>query len=190
MKICTKIVNMSNIPILSAPMSSPPHPSGRYSLRILLPEVRQTKASRGGALRSYRERLCVLTESVTAPLPRASQRSYRERPCVPIMIVLSLQLRGGKPAPPSQPPRGLHPTLSDNIHIRLGGTAYGSSSPRCDRQRPQEGVSTLLPRAPQRSYRERLCALTESVTALLPRASLRPYRERHSALTESAPALL
>mgnify|MGYP000416054880 CR=1 FL=1 len=64
------------------------------------------------------------------------------------------------------------------LHIRLGGTAYVSSSPRCDRQRPQEGVSTLLPRAPQRSYRERLCALTESASAFLPRASLRPYRER------------
>ena len=64
------------------------------------------------------------------------------------------------------------------LHIRLGGTAYVSSSPRCDRQRPQEGVSTLLPRAPQRSYRERLCALTESVTALLPRAPQRSYNDR------------
>lgn len=71
MKICTKIVNMSNIPILSAPMSSPPHPSGRYSLRILLLEVRQTKASRGG--------LYALTESASAFLPRASLRPYRER---------------------------------------------------------------------------------------------------------------
>lgn len=86
MKICTKIVNMSNIPILSAPISSPPHPSGRYSLRILLPEVRQTKTSRGG--------LYALTESASAFLPRASLRSYRERPCAPIMIVLALQLRG------------------------------------------------------------------------------------------------
>ncbi len=86
MKICTKIVNMSNIPILSAPMSSPPHPSGRYSLRILLLEVRQTKASRGG--------LYALTESASAPLPRASQRSYRERLSAPIMIVLALLLRG------------------------------------------------------------------------------------------------
>ena len=71
MKICTKIVNMSNIPILSAPISSPPHPSGRYSLRILLPEVRQTKTSRGG--------LYALTESVSTPLPRASLRPYRGR---------------------------------------------------------------------------------------------------------------
>ena len=76
------------------------------------------KGLKRGSLRSYRERLSVLTESVSAPLPRASQRSYRERPCVPIMIVLSLQLRGGKPAPPSQPPRGLHPTLSDNNHVK------------------------------------------------------------------------
>lgn len=91
MKICTKIVNMSNIPILSAPMSSPPHPSGRYSLRILLPEVRQTKASRGGALRSYRERLCALTESVTALLPRAPQRSYNDR--------FGPSVKGDKPAP-------------------------------------------------------------------------------------------
>lgn len=118
MKICTKIVNMSNIPILSAPMSSPPHPSGRYSLRILLPEVRQTKASRGGALRSYRERLCVLTESVSAPLPRASQRSYRERLSAPIMIVLALLLRGINQPQSAQPPRGLHPTLSDNNHVK------------------------------------------------------------------------
>lgn len=64
------------------------------------------------------------------------------------------------------------------LHTRLGGTAYVSSSPRCDRQRPQEGVSTLLPRAPLRSYRERLCALTESVTALLPRAPKRSYNDR------------
>lgn len=98
MKICTKIVNMSNIPILSAPMSSPPHPSGRYSLRILLPEVRQTKASRGGStllprasLRSYRERLCALTESVTALLPRAPQRSYNDR--------FGPSVKGDKPAP-------------------------------------------------------------------------------------------
>ncbi len=118
MKICTKIVNMSNIPILSAPMSSPPHPSGRYSLRILLPEVRQTKASRGGALRSYRERLCVLTESVSAPLPRASLRSYRERLSAPIMIVLALLLRGINQPQSAQPPRGLHPTLSDNNHVK------------------------------------------------------------------------
>lgn len=118
MKICTKIVNMSNIPILSAPMSSPPHPSGRYSLRILLPEVRQTKASRGGALRSYRERLCVLTESVSAPLPRAPQRSYRERLSAPIMIVLALLLRGINQPQSAQPPRGLHPTLSDNNHVK------------------------------------------------------------------------
>ena len=33
-----------------------------------------------------------------------------------------------------------------------------------------------IPRASQRSYRERHSALTESVTALLPRASQRPYR--------------
>ena len=64
------------------------------------------------------------------------------------------------------------------LHIRLGGTAYVSSSPRCDRQSPQEGGSTLLPRAPLRSYRERLCVLTESVTALLPRAPQRSYNDR------------
>ena len=110
MKICTKIVNMSNIPILSAPMSSPPHPSGRYSLRILLPEVRQTKASRGG--------LYALTESVSAPLPRASQRAYRERLSAPIMIVLALLLRGINQPQSAQPPRGLHPTLSDNNHVK------------------------------------------------------------------------
>lgn len=86
MKICTKIVNMSNIPILSAPISSPPHPSERYSLRILLPKARQTKTSRGG--------LYALTESVSAFLPRASLRPYRERLSAPIMIVLALQLRG------------------------------------------------------------------------------------------------
>ena len=40
-----------------------------------------------------------------------------------------------------------------------------------------ESVTTLLPRAPQRSYRERLSALTESVTAPLPRAPQRSYRE-------------
>lgn len=64
------------------------------------------------------------------------------------------------------------------FHIRLGGTAYVSSSSRCDRQRPQGGGSTLLPRASLRSYRERLCALTESVTALLPRAPQRSYNDR------------
>jgi len=42
-----------------------------------------------------------------------------------------------------------------------------------------------IPRASQRSYRERHNALTESVTTLLPRASQRSYRERLSALTES-----
>ena len=64
------------------------------------------------------------------------------------------------------------------FHIRLGGTAYVSSSSRCDTQRPQGGGSTLLPRASLRSYRERLCALTESVTALLPRAPQRSYNDR------------
>ena len=53
-----------------------------------------------------------------------------------------------------------------------------------------ESVTTLLPRASQGSYRERLSALTESVTRLLPRASQRSYRERLSALTESVSALL
>ena len=73
---------------------------------------------RGGALRSYRERLCVLTESVSAPLPRASQRSYRERLSAPIMIVLALLLRGINQPQSAQPPRGLHPTLSDNNHVK------------------------------------------------------------------------
>jgi len=48
-----------------------------------------------------------------------------------------------------------------------------------------ESVTTLLPRVPQRSYRERSSALTESGTTLLPRVAQRSYRERHSALTES-----
>ena len=47
-----------------------------------------------------------------------------------------------------------------------------------------------IPRASQRSYRERLSALTESVTAPLPRAPQRSYRERLSALTESVTAPL
>ena len=76
------------------------------------------KGLKGGALRSYRERLCVLTESVSAPLPRASQRSYRERLSAPIMIVLALLLRGITQPQSAQPPRGLHPTLSDNNHVK------------------------------------------------------------------------
>ena len=99
------------------------------------------KGLKGGALRSYRERLCVLTESVSAPLPRASQRSYRERLSAltesvtallprasqrpyrerlsaPIMIVLALLLRGINQPQSAQPPRGLHPTLSDNNHVK------------------------------------------------------------------------
>ena len=40
-----------------------------------------------------------------------------------------------------------------------------------------ESVTTLLPRVPQRSYRERSSALTESGTTLLPRAPQRSYRE-------------
>ncbi len=76
------------------------------------------KGLKGGALRSYRERLSVLTESVSAPLPRASQRSYRERLSAPIMIVLALLLRGINQPQSAQPPRGLHPTLSDNNHVK------------------------------------------------------------------------
>ena len=118
------------------------------------------------SLRSYRERHSALTESVTALLPRAPQRSYNDR--------FGPLVKGDKPAQSAQPPRGLHPTLSDNIHIRLGGTAYISSSPRCDRQSPQEGVSTLLPRAPQRSYRERPCAPIMIVLALQLRGISQP----------------
>ena len=118
MKICTKIVNMSNIPILSAPISSPPHPSGRYSLRILLPEVRQTKPSRGGLYalterapqRPYRERPCALTESVTALLPRAPLRSYNDR--------FGPLVKGDKPAPPSRSAKGACPTPRDNNHVK------------------------------------------------------------------------
>ena len=76
------------------------------------------KGLKGGALRSYRERLCVLTESVSALLPRASQRPYRERLSAPIMIVLALLLRGINQPQSAQPPRGLHPTLSDNNHVK------------------------------------------------------------------------
>ena len=92
------------------PISSPPHPSGRHSLRILLPEVRQTKTSRGG--------LYALTESASAFLPRASLRPYRERPCAPIMIVLVPSVKGGKPAPPSRSAKGAGPTPRDNNHVK------------------------------------------------------------------------
>ena len=49
----------------------------------------------------------------------------------------------------------------------------------------QKGAQTLLPRAPQRSYRERLSALTESGLAFIPRASQHSYRGRLGVLTES-----
>lgn len=62
------------------------------------------------SLRSYRERLCALTESVTALLPRAPQRSYNDR--------FGPSVKGDKPAQSAQPPRGLHPTLSDNNHVK------------------------------------------------------------------------
>ena len=76
------------------------------------------KALKRGSLRSYRERLCVLTESVSAPLPRASQHSYREHPCAPIMFVLALQLRGiNQPHHPDQR-RGADPTPRDNNHVK------------------------------------------------------------------------
>lgn len=42
----------------------------------------------------------------------------------------------------------------------------------------QKGAQTLLPRAPLRSYRERLGVLSESVSAFIPRAPRRSYRER------------
>ena len=62
--------------------------------------------------------LYALTESVSAFLPRASLRSYRERLSAPIMIVLALLLRGINQPQSAQPPRGLHPTLSDNNHVK------------------------------------------------------------------------
>ena len=91
------------------------------------------KGLKGGALRSYRERLSVLTESVSAPLPRASQRSYRERLSALTESASALlprapqrsyndrfgpSVKGDKPAQSAQPPRGLHPTLSDNNHVK------------------------------------------------------------------------
>ena len=118
MKICTKIVNMSNIPILSAPCPPLHIRLGGTAYVSSSPRCDRQRSQEGGALRSYRERLCVLTESVSAPLPRASQRSYRERLSAPIMIVLALLLRGINQPQSAQPPRGLHPTLSDNNHVK------------------------------------------------------------------------
>ena len=52
------------------------------------------------------------------------------------------------------------------------------------------GRETSLRRACLGSYRDRLCALTESVFGLLPGSSLRSYRERVRALTEIVFGLL
>ena len=52
------------------------------------------------------------------------------------------------------------------------------------------GRETSLRRDCLGSYRDRLCALTESVFGLLPGSSLRSYRERVRALTEIVSELL
>ena len=62
------------------------------------------------SLRSYRERLCALTESVTALLPRAPLRSYNDR--------FGLSVKGDKPAPPSRSVKGARPTPRDNNHVK------------------------------------------------------------------------
>ena len=110
MKICTKIVNMSNIPILSAPYPPLHIRLGGTAYVSSSPRCDRQRPQEGG--------LYALTESVSAFLPRASLRPYRERHSAPIMIVLALLLRGINQPQSAQPPRGLHPTLSDNNHVK------------------------------------------------------------------------